>query len=69
MGPTPNCPSCNASSDGAKELKNISIIEELGDLAAKSNTEIVYISVDTEEGAQLHLGFGGLAGICRYPMM
>ena len=69
MDPTPKCPSCNASSDGAKELKNISIIEELGDLAAKSNTEIVYISVDTEEGAQLHLGFGGLAGICRYPMM
>ena len=67
--PTPKCPSCKASSDGAKELKNISIIEELGALAAKSNTEIVYISVDTEEGSQLMLGFSGLAGICRYPMM
>lgn len=67
--PTPKCPSCKASSDGAKELKSISIIEELGALAAKSNTEIVYISVDTEEGSQLMLGFSGLAGICRYPMM
>lgn len=67
--PTPKCPSCKASSDGAKELNNISIIEELGALAAKSNTEIVYISVDTEEGSQLMLGFSGLAGICRYPMM
>ena len=67
--PTPKCPSCKASSDGAKELNSISIIEELGALAAKSNTEIVYISVDTEEGSQLMLGFSGLAGICRYPMM
>jgi peptide subunit release factor 1 (eRF1) len=50
-------------------LKNVSLIDELGVLAAKSNTEIVYISVDTEEGSQLLLGFGGLAGICRYPMM
>lgn len=67
--PTPKCPSCKASSDGAKELSSISIIEELGVLAAKSNTEIVYISVDTEEGSQLLLGFSGLAGICRYPIM
>tara|TARA_B100000459_G_scaffold145780_1_gene110764 strand:+ start:2675 stop:3922 length:1248 start_codon:yes stop_codon:yes gene_type:complete len=67
--PTPKCPSCKASSDGGKELSSISIIEELGALAAKSNTEIVYISVDTEEGSQLLLGFSGLAGICRYPMM
>ena len=67
--PTPKCPSCKASSDGAKELSSISIIEELGALAAKSNTEIVYISVDTEEGSQLLLGFSGLAGICRYPIM
>ena len=51
------------------QLNSISIIEELGALAAKSNTEIVYISVDTEEGSQLMLGFSGLAGICRYPMM
>lgn len=29
--PTPKCPSCKASSDGAKELSSISIIEELGD--------------------------------------
>lgn len=69
MEALPNCPSCDASGDAAKELKNVSLIDELGVLAAKSNTEIVYISVDTEEGSQLLLGFGGLAGICRYPMM
>jgi peptide chain release factor subunit 1 len=69
MEALPDCPSCKASGDAAKELKNVSLIDELAVLAAKSNTEIVYISIDTEEGSQLLLGFGGLAGICRYPMM
>ena len=69
MEALPDCPSCDASGAAAKELNNVSLIDELGALAAKSNTEIVYISVDTEEGSQLLLGFGGLAGICRYPMM
>lgn len=65
----PDCPSCKASGDGAKELKNVPLIDELTKMAAKSNTEVVYISIDTEEGSQLLHGFGGLAGICRYPMM
>ncbi len=69
MESLPKCPSCKASGDGAKELSNVSLIDELGSLAAKGNTEIIYISIDTEEGSQLLLGFGGLAGICRYPMM
>jgi peptide subunit release factor 1 (eRF1) len=38
-------------------------------MAAKSNSEISFISTDTEEGAQLAYGFGGLAAILRYPMM
>ena len=67
--PIPNCPSCKASGDNAVELKNVSLIDELTVMASKSNTEVVYISVDTEEGSQLLYGFGGLAGICRYPMM
>ena len=67
--PIPDCPSCKPSGDNAKELKNVSLIDELTVMASKSNTEVVYISVDTEEGSQLLYGFGGLAGICRYPMM
>ena len=67
--PIPDCPSCKASGDNAKELKNVSLIDELTVMASKSNTEVVYISVDTEECSQLLYGFGGLAGICRYPMM
>jgi peptide subunit release factor 1 (eRF1) len=38
-------------------------------MAAKSNSLISFISIDTEEGSQLIEGFGGLAAILRYPMM
>ena len=67
MEAMPNCPSCDVSGDKAKELDNVSLIDELSVMAVKSNTELVYISVDTEEGSQLMLGFGGLAAILRYP--
>ena len=50
-------------------LNSISLIDELAKSAERSNSEIVYISIDTEEGAQLLHGFGGLAALCRYPMM
>ena len=69
MEALPNCPACQASGDNAKELSNISLIDELGKMAERSNTEIIYISIDTEEGSQLLHGFGGLAALCRYPMM
>ena len=69
MEAIPNCPSCDVPGDKAKELENLSLIDELSVMAAKSNTELVYISVDTEEGSQLMLGFGGLAAILRYPWM
>ena len=67
MEAMPNCPSCDVSGDKAKELDNVSLIDELSVMAVKSNTELVYISVDTEEGSQLMQGFGGLAAILRYP--
>ena len=52
-----------------KELSSHSIIDSLTSLAEDSNSEVTYISVDTEEGSQLMQGFGGLAAILRYPMM
>lgn len=69
MEAIPNCPSCDASGDKAKELDSVSLIDELSVMASKSNSELVYISTDTEEGSQLMLGFGGLAAILRYPIM
>ena len=65
----PKCPSCGVSNDSHKELSNISLIDVLSEMSAKSNSEIAFISIDTEEGAQLAHGFGGLAAILRYPMM
>jgi len=65
----PDCPSCNARSDDITEIENISFIDELSLMAAKSNSLISFISIDTEEGSQLIEGFGGLAAILRYPMM
>ena len=65
----PACPSCGASGDAIKELSSHSIIDSLTSLAEDSNSEVTYISVDTEEGSQLMQGFGGLAAILRYPMM
>ena len=65
----PECPSCKAGNNSHKELSNTSLINVLSDMAAKSNSEISFISIDTEEGAQLAHGFGGLAAILRYPMM
>ena len=52
-----------------RELASYSIIDSLGQMAEESNSQVTYISVDTEEGAQLMHGFGGLAAILRYPMM
>jgi peptide chain release factor subunit 1 len=69
MEAIPNCPKCDGSGEKAKEISSISLIDELGAMAAKSNSELVYISTDTEEGSQLMLGFGGLAAILRYPIM
>ena len=65
----PSCPSCGASGDSIKELASHSIIESLSQMAEESNSEVTYISIDTEEGSQLMQGFGGLAAILRYPMM
>ena len=65
----PECPSCKVGNSSHKELSNTSLINVLSDMAAKSNSEISFISIDTEEGAQLAHGFGGLAAILRYPMM
>lgn len=65
----PDCKKCEASGDSIIELESISLIDELTILASKGNSSIAFISIDTEEGAQLLHGFGGLAAILRYPVM
>ena len=65
----PDCKKCEASGDSIIELESISLIDELTILASKGNSSISFVSIDTEEGAQLLHGFGGLAAILRYPVM
>jgi len=69
MDALPACPKCKADGDSLKEVNSISLIDELSLLATKGRAEVKFISTDTEEGAQLDSGFGGLAAVLRYPMM
>ena len=65
----PACPNCKADGDDLKETNSVSLIDELSLMAAKGRSEVKFISIDTEEGAQLASGFGGLAAVLRYPIM
>ena len=55
--------------DDLKEISSVSLIDEFSLLATKGRAEVKFISTDTEEGAQLDSGFGGLAAVLRYPIM
>ncbi|MHA1321762.1 MAG: peptide chain release factor aRF-1 [Candidatus Helarchaeota archaeon] len=59
-----SCPKCASSLLSIGTITDI--IEELGDLAKTSGATVEIISADTEEGAQLWNGFGGIAAILRY---
>lgn len=63
----PTCPSCGEENK-LKEKSSISLIDELVELSGRTSAEVVYISEDSEEGASLKAGFGGLAALLRYPL-
>jgi peptide chain release factor subunit 1 len=67
MSALPACPSCGEENK-TKEVSSISLIDELVKLAARTSAEVVFISEDSEEGASLKDGFGGLAALLRYPL-
>ena len=69
MDALPSCPNCKADGDDLTEVSSVSLIDEFSNLAAKGRSEVKFISTDTEEGAQLDSGFGGLAAVLRYPIM
>ena len=64
-----SCPECAAPGEAIRVLETSSVFDILSKNAEASNTEVIIISTDTEEGSQLMLGFGGLAAILRYPWM
>jgi peptide chain release factor subunit 1 len=58
------CPSCGERKLQLVESKDV--VQELLDLAAKYNTNIEFISGETDEGKQLLTAFKGLAAILRF---
>ncbi len=64
----PSCPSCAADEENIKEISSKTLVEELTELAARASGKTTLISTDTEEGATLYRGFGGIAAMLRYPM-
>ena len=67
MEALPPCPSCNEG-ENINEISSKSLIDELTEIASRSSGKTILISTDTEEGATLYRGFGGIAAMLRYPM-
>jgi peptide chain release factor subunit 1 len=59
-----SCPKCNSITFRVSDKK--SIIEELGDIAESTGTDIEIISGETEEGETLYSTFGGIVAILRF---
>ncbi len=60
------CASCKAPSFTIVDKKDV--VDDLGELAELSNTEVEVISAETEEGQMLKNAFGGIAAILRFKM-
>lgn len=59
-----SCPNCNSNSFNIVETN--SLIEELGEIAESTGTNVEILSTETEEGEMLFSTFGGIAAILRY---
>ena len=61
-----SCPECNSNTFNIVDKK--SIIEELGEIAQTTGTDIEILSSETEEGEMLYNTFGGIVAILRYKL-
>lgn len=57
------CPNCN---ELLKEESSRDLADEFVELAEEMNTDVEFISTETEEGMQLFRAFGGIAAVLRY---
>ena len=57
------CPNCN---ERLKEESSMDLVDEFIEKAEEVNTEVEFISTETEEGMQLFRAFGGIGAILRY---
>ncbi|MAK78156.1 MAG: peptide chain release factor 1 [Euryarchaeota archaeon] len=65
--PTPSCSSCN--SEDVTVTDEEELLDELAVRAEQISADVCLVSVDTEEGATLLTGFGGLAALLRYAIV
>jgi peptide chain release factor subunit 1 len=63
----PTCPTCKTSLP-MEITQKVDLVDELSDLAEKTNATVKLISRNSEEGESLYAAFSGLAGILRYPI-
>ena len=62
----PNCPSCDSEDIREDPDRSMDLMDELTMLAGHTSAKVSLISMDTEEGATLNDGFGGIAALLRY---
>jgi len=62
----PELAPCKKCKGTVKVTDSTDVVDELSTLADQMSTQIVFISTDFEEGAQLMNAFGGMAAILRY---
>ena len=60
------CPKC--SSNSFNIVESVSLLEELGEIAESTGTNVDILSTETEEGEMLYNTFGGIAAILRYKL-
>ena len=61
-----SCPKCSSNNFNITETK--SIIDELGDIAETTGTDVEILSAETEQGEMLYSTFGGIVAILRYKL-
>ena len=59
----PKCPNCG---EVLKEESSVDLADDFIEKAEEMNTDVEFISTETEEGMQLFRAFGGIAAIMRY---
>lgn len=57
---------CELCNDSLKEESSISLVDDFVEKAEEMDSDIEFISSETEEGMQLLKAFGGIAAILRY---
>jgi peptide chain release factor subunit 1 len=58
------CPNCGEQRLNMVESKDV--VQELLELAERFNTEVEFISMETDDGKQLHMAFKGVAAVLRF---